>query len=120
MTVKEKLKRYLRLPKKNKVMIETPSAWIKDKQVITLPSTSGMTQLELKKKRKIRIPMLRTIKRLIAAFLLIVNFFISQASLMSASQSQPLFVLFILNSFILVDYLWKTRDKPELPEAFKP
>ena len=61
--------------------------------------------------RKLKIPFLRTLKRFLAASLLIVNFVISQGALLSASITQPMFWLFILNVFILVDYLWKTRSR---------
>lgn len=64
--------------------------------------------------QKKRIPGFRQIKRLVAAGLLLINFILSQFLLGSlGQQGQPLFVLFLLNSFILADYLWKTRRKPE-------
>jgi len=120
MNLKKKLDKILRrLPKRKETTVETPSSWLKDKQKIKLSSSIGLTELVIKKKGKRRIPLLRTVKRLLAATLLIINFFISQASLMSAAASQPLFLLFILNSFIMLDYLWKTRKKPELPEMFQ-
>ena len=61
--------------------------------------------------QKIRVPGLRMVKRVIAALLLIINFLIAQATLMSAPATQPLYLLFGLNAFILLDYLWKTRRK---------
>ena len=60
---------------------------------------------------KIHIPGLRTAKRVIAAILLIVNFFIAQTALTSATQTQPLYWIFFLNALILLDYLWKTRRR---------
>lgn len=63
---------------------------------------------------KKRIPGFRQIKRLVAAGLLMINFILSQFLLGSlGQQGQPLFLLFLLNSFILADYIWKTRRKPE-------
>lgn len=59
---------------------------------------------------KKRVPGLRFFKRLLAGFLLLINFSFSQFLLGSMNtQAQPMFVLFLLNSFILLDYLWKTR-----------
>lgn len=65
-------------------------------------------------KHKLRVPHLLTFKRILAAFLLLVNFVFSQFLLGSVGTgAQPMFILFLLNSFILVDYLWKTRRAAE-------
>ena len=63
------------------------------------------------KTHKIHIPGLRTAKRVIAAILLAINFFIAQTALTSATQSQPLYWIFFLNALILLDYVWKTRKR---------
>ena len=70
----------------------------------TRPKTSWKTH-------KIHIPGLRTAKRVIAAILLAINFFIAQTALTSATQTQPLYWIFFLNALILLDYLWKTRKR---------
>ena len=58
---------------------------------------------------KIRIPQLLLVKRIVAAIVLMLNFSIAQASLLSAADSQGLYWFFMLNAFIALDYLWKTR-----------
>lgn len=61
-------------------------------------------------KHKIRIPHLLFFKRLLAGFLLLINFVFSQFLLGAiGTGAQPMFILFLLNSLILIDYLWKTR-----------
>ena len=105
--------------RKNKVKtIESPKSWFKQtkKGQIVVPKSKAMVEFEIRKKRKFRIHGLRTAKRVLATVLLVINFFISQATLLSAATSQPLFWLFFLNSFILLDYLWKTRKTPKLSE----
>ncbi len=63
---------------------------------------------------RLRVPHLLFFKRALAAFLLLVNFVFSQFLLGSVGTgAQPMFILFLLNSFILIDYLWKTRRAPE-------
>jgi len=98
-------------PQKKKVDgVEIPEAWRKQKE--KNPSGSSSFKVSTTKtSRKIHVPGLRMGKRLLAAILLIINLFISQATLMSAPTSQPMFWLFILNSFILLDYLWRTRRR---------
>ena len=105
--------------RKNKVKtIESPEAWFRHtkKGQVVIPQRKGLIKLEIKKPRKFHIHGLRTAKRVLASILLVINFFISQATLLSAATSQPLFWLFFLNSFILLDYLWKTRKTPKLSE----
>lgn len=58
---------------------------------------------------KIQIPGLRTGKRILAFVALCFNFFVGQTALMGAQRTQPFYLFFMLNSFLLVDYLWKTR-----------
>ncbi|MCJ7459208.1 MAG: hypothetical protein MUP17_09475 [candidate division Zixibacteria bacterium] len=61
-------------------------------------------------KHKKRIPGLLWFKRILAGFLLLINFTFSQFMLGSlGAPAQPMFILFLANSFILLDYLWKTR-----------
>lgn len=89
--------------------VEIPKEWQKGNPHPKIPSTS--TSYVKEGSRKIRVPGLLMTKRTIAGVLLLFNFFIAQATLMSAQATQPLYLLFILNAFILLDYIWKTRRK---------
>lgn len=62
-------------------------------------------------KVKFHIPHFRAVKRWSAAVCVVVNFVIGELSL-TGPGSQPFAVFFLLNSFLLADYLWKTR-RPE-------
>lgn len=110
--------------KKKKKDAEVPKSWL-DKTTSKTPVTEvveeTMPTVSVKPKRsfKIHVPYLLTVKRIIAAFLLIVNFFIAQAALTSAQTTQPLYLLFFLNALILLDYLWKTRRKTIEKEKWK-
>lgn len=62
--------------------------------------------------QKMRIPGLLMFKRIAAAFLLLINFVFSQFLLGSVGAgAQWTFFIFLGNSLVLVDYLWKTRKK---------
>lgn len=65
---------------------------------------------------KYKIPHLLKAKRIIAGLLFIVGVMITFVSFFTAPL---LSVLFFLNSFILLDYLWKTRSKIVSPWAKK-
>lgn len=107
MELKAKVRGLLRRKKKPKLEKEgeVPKAWLKE---TAKPSPSHETHSRFKP-TKIKIPFLKTGKRVVAGLLLVVNVIISQATLMNNPNTQPLFLLFILNSFIILDYLWKTR-----------
>lgn len=62
-------------------------------------------------KVKFHIPHFRAVKRWSAAICVVVNFVIGELSL-TGPGSQPFAVFFLLNSFLLADYIWKTR-RPE-------
>jgi len=63
---------------------------------------------------KKRIPGLLFFKRVVAGILLLVNFVLSQFLLGSLGETgQPMFILFLLNSWFLAEYLWKTRRKSD-------
>lgn len=89
--------------------VEIPKEWQTNKP--NVKSNPSPSLFEKSSSHKIRVPGLLTMKRVIAGVLLIFNFFIAQATLTSAPATQPLYILFILNAFILIDYLWKTRRK---------
>jgi len=82
---------------------EVPKAWLKD---TAKPHISREVRF---KRSKIHVPMLKPFKRVIAGILLVMNFLISQLTLMSNPSTQWMAVLFFLNAFIIFDYLWKTR-----------
>jgi len=99
---------FKRKNKKKKVAaaepIEVPRSWSKPQ-----PSSSARMPITVIKYKK-RIPGLRWFKRILAGFLLLINFSFSQFLLGNiGTQAQPMFILFLLNSFIIIDYLWKTR-----------
>lgn len=101
--------------RKPKEGIEVPSSWLKNGPATKSPTPpKGYIKLEKPKLRKFHIPGLRTAKRVLATIMLIINFVISQAALTSAENTQPMFILFLLNSFFLLDYIWKTRKKKKI------
>lgn len=113
----EKIKK-LRARKPAKKGVNVPASWLKpDAQTKAKALPKGYVRLEKPKMRKLHIPGLRTGKRVLATFLLAINFVISQAALTSAQNTQPMFALFLLNSFILLDYIWKTRSKKKIEKT---
>lgn len=86
---------------------EIPASWRKNNP----GSNPGAPHFKIPKPTvgKIHVPGLRTAWRLLIALLLVINFFISQATLLSAQATQPMFWLFFLNSAALLWSLWKTR-----------
>jgi len=105
MEIKNRIKNMLRRKNVENQQVGVPKAWLKE---TAKPSTSHEIHGRFKPS-KIHIPFLKTGKRVMAGVLLVVNVIISQATLMSNPDTQPLFWLFLLNSFIILDYLWKTR-----------
>lgn len=95
----------------------------KDEPTVLHPSWSkkdgkagkpGQKKPQIIMKQKKRIPGLLMFKRLLAGFLFLVNFVLSQFLLGSLGEAgQPIFILFLLNAFIMADYIWKTRRKAE-------
>jgi len=61
--------------------------------------------------RKLHVPQLKTFKRIIAAFLLLFNFTFAQGMIGAGSFSSVMYVFFMANTFILLDYLWKSRRR---------
>ena len=80
--------------------LEVPKEWI--------PRTSKETKAKFEPS-KFHIPFLRTFNHGLALIGLIVNFILAQATL--ATNMQPLFWLFLLNTYIHLRYLWKSRRK---------
>jgi len=69
--------------------------------------------VEISSREKRSIPGYRKFKTLLAAGLLLLNLVFSQFILGSQTEGQIMFLMFLGNSFILADYLWKMRRKPE-------
>lgn len=87
--------------------IKVPRSWGR-KRKASPSAMPGKSQVIYRNKK--RVPGLLWFKRILAGVLLLINFSFSQFLLGSmGSQAQPMFALFFLNSFILLDYLWKTR-----------
>ena len=68
---------------------------------------------DISSREKRSIPGYRKFKTLLASGLLLLNLVFSQFILGSRSEGQIMFLMFLGNSFILADYLWKMRRKPE-------
>jgi hypothetical protein len=99
-------------PFQNPEQMMVPKEWLTPENIPKIQEK--YTIIDKANYRKFRIPGLRTSKRIIAGILLLLNFFISQATLTGPVATQGFAVFFLLNSFILVDYLWKTRAKTEV------
>jgi len=78
--------------------LEVPKEWTKPSKPITPEFEPS----------KFRIPFLKTFNRGLALIGLIINFILAQATLVT--DLQPLFWLFLLNSYIHLRYLWKSRS----------
>jgi hypothetical protein len=111
----------LNLFKKRPVEIENemkvPKEWLKKSR--PLQDQEYVVVEKAKQKRKYKLGFLRTLKRVIAVGLAVFNFVIGQASLAGAAQTQILWVFFMANAYICIDYVWKTRHEPEPFEAKK-
>ena len=98
--------------KRKKKGVEVPPKWVKNPR----PSKQTMPQLvhvETRKPRKLRVPGLRTGKRVGAGLMLAFNLLLAFSGL-AIPNAQVLSFLFFLNSFFLFDYLQKTkREKIE-------
>jgi len=105
--------------KKRPVEIENemkvPKEWLKKSR--PLQDQEYVVVERAKQKRKFKLGFLRTLKRVIAVGLAVFNFVIGQASLAGAAQTQILWVFFMANAYICIDYVWKTRHEP--PEPFE-
>lgn len=111
----EKLKE--KFKKKKDEAHEIPEKWLEKKPVVTKNLKTRTVTVQFQKGRKFHLPGLRQGKRLLATVLMVFNFFIAQTALVSASASQPLALLFYLNCFIALDYVWKTRKKKVMWKA---
>ena len=98
--------------KRKKKGVEVPKKWVKNPP----PTNQTMPQLvhvETRKPRKLRVPGLKTGKRVMAGLMLASNLLLALSGL-AIPNAQVLSFLFFLNSFFLLDYLQKTkREKIE-------
>lgn len=116
--MKKKLKDLFKFPTRKKKSVETPKEWVKGKSKIKVPKTTkaaDMVSLELVKRRKVRVPGLRRFNQVLAGAFIIVNFLISQAALTSATPEVGF--LFLVNSYLLIWGLWKSRKEKEKIEV---
>lgn len=88
-----------------------PKSWRKTNPTSAPTPTSTITKPRLFKE-KIRIPFLKTAKRYVAALLLLVNgfLFLMLLGYTPSTLTQGMSLLFLGNSFILLDYLWKSSS----------
>lgn len=95
--------------RKNKPVVLHPS-WSKSEK----PGKSDQKSQVIIQRNKKRLPGLLVFKRLLAGFLFLINFVLSQFLLASAGeQGFGTFLIFLGNAFILADYLWKTRRQKD-------
>ena len=86
-------------------MVKVPKQWKKSQAL------EKKEKVKVIEQQKWRVPGLRALKRYLAFFLLFINFVFSQFLLGTVGAgAQPMFLIFLGNSLILVDYLWKTRQ----------
>jgi hypothetical protein len=97
--------------------MKIPKEWYKKSKPIQ--NHEYVVVEKARQKRKFKLGFLRNLKRVIAVGLAVFNFVIGQASLAGAAQTQILWVFFMANAYICIDYVWKTRHEPEPFEAKK-
>ena len=98
-------KRKRRGPREKPIVV--PRSWRKESK-----PEKATEKIIIKYKRK--IPGLRKLNQILAGFLLIINFVFSQFLLGSiGAAAQPIFWLFIANSYCLALLLWKYRTKED-------
>jgi len=109
-----RLKHKLHLTPKKKVEDNPPKPFEKfKKKQETNPSTStpspSSSSTRITYSRKIRIPHLRTFKRYTAGILFLINFFLLLITATTSNvMSAPMTLFFLGNTFVLLDYLYKT------------
>ena len=87
--------------------IVVPRSWKKESKPEKVTE-----KIIIKYKRK--IPGLGRLNRILAGFLLIINFVFSQFLLGSVgAAAQPVFLIFMGNCYIIIKYLWLSRKKED-------
>lgn len=94
---------------------KVPRSWVKTRREAGVKKRKGQLAIkngEVVVTRKVHHwPWLRNFKRGLAALLLLFNFGFSQFLMLSQGLAFAFF--FFGNTFILIDYLWKTRRREE-------
>lgn len=89
--------------------VRVPESWMKQDEK---PSKQLGKKPVVVVKYKKRIPGLKTINRILAGIMLLFNLVFSQFLLGSVGVgAQPMFLFFLLNSYIIFRYIWITRKK---------
>jgi len=105
----------MKLRKKKKKLEAVPKAWMPPKQKKKIRRTkSGKEVLIVTETTKIRIWGLRTAKRIMAFALMVFSVLFAIGSLATGQFTNVIVAFFLFNTFILLDYLWRTRKKSEL------
>lgn len=105
--MKEKLKKFLdRFNRKEKVIV--PADWVKGKPIENHVETVSVTVDKPRARGKFRVHGLRQFKRVLAFVMSVVNFLFGLTSI--SYGAFPVILLFFPTSFILADYVWKTRN----------
>ena len=96
--------------KEEREPMRVPRSW--KRKTKSLPAGKKSKDVVVQPDYKIRIPGLRSVNRGLAAICLLVNGVFSQYVLGSVGQgAQPLFIVFLLSSYVSARYLWVTRGK---------
>jgi len=95
--------------------IKVHRSWIKEEE--PEPRSRKKKQALVVTKHKRKIPGLWEINRILAGFLLLVNLVFSQFLLGSVGAgAQPMFMIFMGNSYIIFLFLWKFRKRKGAPD----
>lgn len=95
----------VKLRRKKEKEDEIPDEW---KETKGKKGTPVFTEPKTKTRRTWRFPRLLLFKRVIACILFLVNGTIGVTTLFSLG-AEPLSIVFLPTTFILLDYVWKTR-----------
>jgi len=89
--------------------IVVPKSWQKPEKT---GKKAAKTTVIIRHKRK--VPGLKQLNRVLAGFLLVINFVFSQFLLGSVgAAAQPVFLIFMGNCYIIAKYLWGSRKKED-------
>lgn len=105
----KKKQKFSKTKTKSNNSTKTPKSWAAQK-----PESRSMKDDSVKHidQQKMRLPGYRVIKRGTAALLLMLNFIFSIYLLGTGGRTNGvIFMFFMANSFIVGDYLWKSREK---------
>lgn len=88
--------------------IKVPRSWNKKK-----PSRNSEKPVIIHE-NKVRIPGLRLFHQILAGLMLLINLVFSQFLLGSiGNQAQPMFLIFVLNAYLIARLLWSYRKKED-------